>query len=337
MIIKKYIVDDIKEALVRAKYEMGKDAIIIGQRNIKVGKWYNPFKKNKVEVTLAIEESLREVPRPKEPIKEELEAEKPRYLLKDLVEKNPMFKNANDRIKEQLVGYCKLYLKESEYLLKDEIVDFINAAFKDNCFQKKQDLEKVNVFIGPTGVGKTTTIAKIAAYEYLINKKKVGLITMDTYRIGAVEQIRTYANILGIPCEVVQEPKEMNEKLQKLQDCDIILVDTLGTSQRNKEKLEDIEKHLQDIENKNTYLVLSMSTDKETTTSILNRYKQLEYDALILTKFDEINSFTNVWNMMEINPYPVQYFCYGQDVPDDIKVATLENLIAYSEEIYQDE
>lgn len=337
MIIKKYIVDDMKEALIRAKYELGKDAIIISQRNIKVGKWYNPFKKRKLEVTLAIEENLRQVPRPQNQILEEPEPIRPKYLLKDLVEKNPMFKNANDRIKDQLVGYCKLYLKESEYLLKEEIVDFINSAFQDNCFQQKQDLKRINVFIGPTGVGKTTTIAKVAAHEYLINKKKVGLMTMDTYRIGAVEQIKTYANILGVPCEVVKEPEEMEEKLHNLRYCDIILIDTLGTSQRNKEKLEDIEKYLQGMEDRNTYLVVSMSTDKETTRSILDRYKQLEYDALILTKFDEISSFTNFWNMIEMNPYPVQYFCYGQDVPDDIKVATLENLIAYSEEIYQDE
>lgn len=344
MIVKKYIVDDMKEALIRAKYELGKDAIIISQREIKVGKWYNPFKKKKIEVTLAIEESLRQVPRPaveivEEPFQSEIVEEviKPKYLLKDLVEKNPMFRNANDRIKDQLVGYCKLYLKESEYLLKNEIVDFINSAFRDNCFQKKEDLKRINVFVGPTGVGKTTTIAKIAAQEYLMNKKRVGLMTMDTYRIGAVEQIKTYANILGVPCEVVREPEEMEEKLHNLRYCDIILIDTLGTSQRNREKLGDIEKYFQHIEERNTYLVISMSTDRETTQSILNKYKQLEYNALILTKFDEISSFTNFWNMIDMNPYPIQYFCYGQDVPDDIKLATLDNLISYSEEIYQDE
>lgn len=338
MIIKKYIVDDIREALVRAKYELGKDAIIISKRNIKVGKWYNPFKKKKIEVTLAIEEGLKEIPKSKEKIMEQPEPVSPKYHLQDLIEKNPLFKNANDRIKDQLIGYCKLYLKESEYLLKDEIVDFINSAFKDNCFQRKHDLKKINVFIGPTGVGKTTTIAKIAAQEYLVNKKKVGLMTIDTYRIGAVEQIKTYANILGIPCEVVKEPGEMEEKLDKLKYCDVILIDTLGTSQRNKEKLEDIRRYFEDImEEINTYLVMSISTDKETTMSILNRYKPLEYDAVILTKLDEISSFTNIWNIIEINNRPIQYFCYGQDVPDDIKVATLDNLIDYSEEIYQDD
>lgn len=327
MIIKTYIVDSIREALTRAKYELGKDAIIISQKKIKVGKWYNPFKKSKLEITLAIEEDLRQIPKSQE-IKD---------YPTDLIKDNPMFNDASDRVKNQLLGYRKLHLKENEYLSKSEIVDFINSAFKDNCFERKEDLNRINVFIGPTGVGKTTTIAKIAAQEHLIKKKKVGLMTIDTYRIGAVEQIKTYANILGIACEVVKSPIEIKEKLNNLKDCDTILIDTLGMSQKNKERLKDIENYLQYIDDKNIYLVLSMSTDKETTESILNKYKKLDYKALILTKLDEINSFTNIWNMIDMNLYPVQYFCYGQDVPDDIKIATLDNLISYSEEIYQDE
>ncbi len=334
MIIKRYIVDDMKEALIRAKYELGSDAIIISQRTIKIGKWYNPFKKKKLEVTLAVEEDTKT----EDKAMEEPEIIEPKYSLKDLIDKNPMFINANDRIRNQLLGYCKLNLKESEYLTKEEIVDFINIIFKDNCFKNKLDLCRINTFIGPTGVGKTTTIAKIAAEEFLKNKKKVGLITMDTYRIGAVEQLKTYAGILGVPFEVVIKPEEMKEKIDKLSNCDILLIDTLVTSQNNKEKIEDIQSYFKDIkEDINTYLTVSMSTDKETLLSILKKYKKLKYDALILTKFDEISSFANFWNIIEINSYPVQYFCYGQDVPDDIKIATLDNLISYSEEIYKND
>lgn len=355
MIIKTYTVENMKEAIVRATYELGKDAIIISQQEIKVGKWYNPFKQKKLQVTFALEKEAKAkkaakaggtegepveaqervdilVGEPKEIVKEN------KYSIEELIEKNPMLKNTNNRIRGQLLGYLKLNMKDENNLSAEEIVDFFKIAFKENCFEKKVRARKTNVFVGPTGVGKTTTIAKIAAHESLVNKKKVGMLTIDTYRIGAVEQLRTYAEILKLPFEVVHKPDEMQEKLEKLKACDMILIDTLGTSQRNKEKLNDINLYLENIKNKtNRFLVLSVSTDIETTNSIFEKYKALDYNGIILTKFDEVTNFNNLWNIIEHNAYPVQYFCHGQDVPDDIEKGTLENLIAYSEEIYDDE
>ncbi len=343
MIVKTYIVEDMKEALIRASYELGKDAVIITHRQIKVGKWYNPFKKKKLEVTVALEEKTRK-PK-KEVVVEKLEDPeavfedtRTKYTIHDLIEQNPIFKNISENTKNQLIGYCKLYQKEDEYLTSDEIKSFIEMAFGENGFSKKLRARKVNVLVGPTGVGKTTTIAKIAAKESIENNRKVGLLTIDTYRIGAVEQLGTYASILDIPFEVVQSPDEIQEKINNLRQCDIILVDTLGTSQKNKDKLQDIKAYLDNVKHKmNTYLVMSISTDIETTESIMENYKQLNYDGLILTKFDEISSFTNLWNIVENNPYPVEYFCHGQDVPEDIMLATVDNLIDYSQEIYQDD
>ncbi len=333
MIIKTYTVENMKEAVVRATYELGKDAIIISQQEIKVGKWYNPFKKKKVQVTFALEEESS----PKIMVNEPKAQEK-KYSIEELIEKNPMLKNTNERVRSQLIGYLKLNMKDETRFSPEEIVDFMRMAFKENCFERKVRARKTNVFVGPTGVGKTTTIAKIAAQESLINKKKVGLITIDTYRIGAVEQLRTYSEILKLPFEVVHKPEEMKEKLEKFKSCDTILIDTLGTSQRNIEKLNDINLYLDNIKNKtNRFLVLSVSTDIETTNSIFEKYKTLNYNGIILTKFDEVTNFNNLWNIIEHNKYPVQYFCDGQDVPDDIKRATLENLIAYSEEIYEDD
>ena len=359
MIIKTYTVENMKEAVVRAKYELGKDAVIISQQEIKIGKWYNPFKKIRLQVTFALEEEIPSKARVKESRdrekesqkksegeipKEELADEKEgsikeeKYSIEDLVEKNPMLKNTSDRIKSQLLGYLKLNMKDENQLSSEEIVDFFKIAFKENCFEKNLRFRKTNVFLGPTGVGKTTTIAKIAAQESLVNNKKVGLLTIDTYKIGAVEQLRTYGEILKLPFEVVHHPEEMQEKLEKLKECDMILIDTLGTSQRNKEKLDDINAYLEFIKNKtNRFLVLSVSTDIETTNAIFDKYKILDYNGLILTKFDEVSNFNNLWNIIEHNEYPVQYFCHGQDVPDDIVKGTLENLIAYSEEIYDDE
>jgi flagellar biosynthesis protein FlhF len=317
MIIKRYIVSDMKEAFVRAKYELGADAILVSQRVIKTGKWYNPFKKKELEVTMAIEESV-----PSE------KASKDNITISE-----SMLKSSNDSIKEKLVNYCKLHGKEDYNLTLEEKKDFFSIVFKESPIDKKLNLSKTNVFVGPTGVGKTTTIAKIAAREYLINKKKVGLITIDTYRIGAVEQLRTYANILGVQFEVVNEPKEMEGKLKLLSECDIILIDTLGTSHKDFRKIDEIKRHMQNINVKfNTYLVLSLSTDRDTIVSILDKYKELKYSALIITKLDEVSNMSNLWYLIENNSSPIQYICYGQDVPDDIQVATLENIFKYCEE-----
>lgn len=332
MIIKKYIVNDMKEAVTRAKYELGQDAIIISERIVKMGKWYNPFKISKLEVTVALEESKK--------IEKDFKVDKPIFETQDplskAIEVEDFYEKASEKVKNQLVNYCKLHSKTDHNLTRAEVKDFLNAALKDNCFGKKLELTRINVMIGPTGVGKTTTIAKIAAREHLMNKKKVGLITMDTYRIGAVEQLKTYANILDIPFEVVNKPSEMVEKINLLGDCDIILIDTLGTSPKNQDKLEEINEYFLDIEEKiNTYLVISSATERETTLNILDKYKQLNYDALILTKLDEADVLTNFWCIIENNIKPVQFLCVGQDVPDDIQEATLDNLLDYYEVNYK--
>lgn len=351
MIIKNYIVTDMKEAIIRAKYELGSEAVIISQRTIKIGKWYNPFKKERLEVTVALEEKniiksratkefpVREIPIKEIPLKNiTVNDTKPvnaNDSLREAIESEPIYSKASNKVKDQLVNYCKLHSKEDHNLTSEENKDFLRIALKDNCFEKKLDLGKINVMIGPTGVGKTTTIAKIASREYLLNNKKVGLITMDTYRIGAVEQLKTYANILGLPFEIVNDPSDMKKKIDKLSYCDIILIDTLGTSPKNQDKLDDINEYIQAIDkNINTYLVLSISTDSDTTLSILDKYKQLDYDALILTKLDEVSNLTNFWCIIENNSYPIQFFCNGQDVPDDIQNANLDNLFDYFEENY---
>lgn len=342
MKIKKYVVDDMKEALVRAKYELGEDAVIISQQEVKQGMWFEFWKKPKLEVTLAIEENKIEEKKEENKVKEdqvkteEEKKEENEKLIQEIIKLNPIFRDMREFRREQILGYMKLNLKTSPLFSVDEVSDFVRSIYRNNCFDEKLKPTQLNILVGPTGVGKTTTIAKIAAKEHLIEKKSVGLITMDTYRIGAVEQLKTYANILGLPFEVAMKPEEIKEKIDNLRHCDMILIDTLGTSQKNDSKIEDIEKYLSFIEEEaNILLAVSMSTNKETMTSILDNYRRLNYSGIVLTKFDEILSYENFWNMLELNKYPVQYFCYGQDVPEDISDATLENLISYSEEIYE--
>lgn len=340
MIIRKYIVNDMKEAIIRAKYELSPEAVIISQRAIRVRKWYNPIGKKMVEATFAMEErplekqetapaiSLNATPTQSEP-----------FIIEDRedpiidIKADPLYQFSGDQTKKRLESYLKLHNKEGGRLSFKERKEFFSIVLKGSPFDKRFDTQRVNILVGPTGVGKTTTIAKLAATQQLGYGRKVGLITIDTYRIGAVEQLRTYAGILGVPFHVVNKPEDMAEKLENLKDCDMVLIDTLGTSPRDMQKLVEIKKNLNSInEPATTYLVASMSTDKDILDSILERYKMLRYDAMVLTKVDEAENTSNLWHLIENIKVPIHYFCHGQDVPDDIKEATSDNLFNYFEE-----
>ncbi len=172
---------------------------------------------------------------------------------------------------------------------------------------------KFVVFIGPTGVGKTTTIAKIASCFQLEKKAKVALVTADTYRIAAVEQLRTYANILGIPLRVVYSAEEMEGIVEELKEFDLVFVDTAGRSHKNQEQKEDLKDLLQAIpeDGKEIYLVLSAATKYRDLEKITEIYKEI-------AKFDETSGIGNIYNIRMLTQAPLSYATWGQNVPDDI-------------------
>ncbi len=186
---------------------------------------------------------------------------------------------------------------------------------------------KLAHFIGPTGVGKTTTIAKIAAEQVLKYKRKVGLITSDTYRIAAIDQLRTYANILNVPLEVVYSPKEMMEAVKKLSDCDLILMDTAGRNYRNEMYVKELKNLIGEIKDSETYLVLSMTSKFEDMTQIVDNFKAVKIDKLIFTKLDETSTYGPLLNFVYQQKLPLSYMTYGQSVPDDITTVESEWLI----------
>lgn len=175
-------------------------------------------------------------------------------------------------------------------------------------------------FVGPTGVGKTTTIAKIASTLKLTKKTKVALITSDTYRIAAVEQLKTYANILTIPLEVVYSADEMGKTRERLKDFDLVLVDTAGRSHNNKEQREDIQKLLDTVpeEDKEVFLVLSATTKYKDLVRISQAYSEITKYNLIFTKLDETDTIGNIFNIRMLTGAPLSYATWGQNVPDDI-------------------
>ena len=192
------------------------------------------------------------------------------------------------------------------------------------------------ILVGPTGVGKTTTIAKLAGKLSLIDKKKVGLVTVDTYRIGAIEQLRTYAEIMELPFKVVITLKEMEVALDSMKECDVILIDTTGRSSKNTMQLSELRAFVEKVNTKNIHLVISSTTKNNDVEAIVNGYKVLNYSNLIITKLDETSTYGSILNILDYAKKPLSFVTIGQSVPDDIKNLTakeISNLIMGVESI----
>jgi flagellar biosynthesis protein FlhF len=185
------------------------------------------------------------------------------------------------------------------------------------------------VLVGPTGVGKTTTIAKLAGRLSLIDKKKVGLITVDTYRIGAVEQLKTYAEIMNIPFKVVITMKDMEEAVSSMAECDIVLIDTTGRSSKNTMQISELRAFVQKAKPDSVNLVISSTTKNKDIKAIVEGYKELDYNSLIITKLDETTVYGSLYNIQRTAGQPLRYITVGQDVPDDIKVPSKEEIIKF--------
>jgi len=181
---------------------------------------------------------------------------------------------------------------------------------------------KIMMFVGPTGVGKTTTIAKLAArYAYKMGMDyKVGIITLDSFRVGAVEQLKAYTNIMRLPLEVVNKPEDLVEALLRLKDCNYILIDTAGSSQYDIDKIEQINKYqnrLKDVTIEKL-LVLPANIKKSDLHEIYSSYSILGINNLIYTKLDETRSFGNIISFAYKIKKSICYLSVGQNVPDDL-------------------
>jgi flagellar biosynthesis protein FlhF len=184
---------------------------------------------------------------------------------------------------------------------------------------RSAERKRICAFVGPTGAGKTTTLAKIAARSALEEKLKVGLITTDTYRIAAVEQLKTYARIMEIPIEVVSDKTAFRRALAKLSDRDLILVDTPGKSSVEPGYIEKL-RDLFQIENPvETNLLLPLTSSQDNLAENLARFKPVGYQSIIFTKLDESRHFGMIYNVIDQERKPVSYVTNGQNVPQDIE------------------
>ena len=362
MIIRKYIVKDMNEAMAKIRFELGKEAVIISQNKVKKSGFLGLFQPKLIEVTAALE-NVKPMP---DKEKEELEFQESVNNIKKLMQDQINSQNKEEKVVEA-ENNIKVEMQEMKAMLnevmkntvsigtpseevqflksidiEDEFIDDIVIAAKAKKIDFKEavkeviasDLMTTNeelsgkvVLVGPTGVGKTTTIAKLAGKLALVDKKKVGLITIDTYRIGAVEQLKTYAEIMNIAFKVVITIKDMEDAINELSDCDVILIDTTGRSSKNTMQLSELRAFIKKAEPDQVALVVSSITKNKDLKVILEGYKDLDYEKIIITKLDETSVYGSIYNISKMSNKPICYITTGQNVPEDIKEATLDELL----------
>jgi len=213
--------------------------------------------------------------------------------------------------------------KKSRDYVRTEIIksleQYIACIYNEQ--KPKQQGQQIKAMIGPTGVGKTTCIAKLSAIDKIFHNRKVGLISLDTYRIAAIEQLRTYANIAKMLLEVAYTVEDVENALINLSDCDVIYIDTPGRSPKNFQALKEMSQFLKCCPELEVHLVLSLTSKTEDLNETVEKFSLFPIRQLLFTKLDETNSIGSILSVMHHAKHPVSYIANGQNVPDDIQQA----------------
>ena len=349
MKIKKFVAPTMPEAMQKIRKELGSDAIILKSKEIKEGGFLGLFKKRKLEVIAALDPKplqqdvnesriRRKIPMPRE----EKMNEDVLYELKQLKQ----IVRANSS--QQKVVFPKEYQVVYEYLRSQELKDkyareIVNSVMmhhgatsysseniggdiqyelekriKDMTFEGIRFNKKIVHFVGPTGVGKTTTIAKVAADSVVKHKKKVAFITTDTYRIAAIEQLKTYAKILDIPIEVAYTAEDYRFAIDKFSTFDLILVDTAGRNFRESKYINELKSRIDLKKDIEIYLVLSLTSKPNDLLELQEQFRNIPIKEYIFTKLDETRQYGSMISLMLNSKTGIAYLTNGQDVPNDM-------------------
>ncbi len=272
--------------------------------------------KNLLQDTLAISEAAKETEKEEKPSESEAFV---RLLYNTMIENE-----VHERYANMIIDDLEKEIKKDtpiDYLLANVYQKMVLKFGQPSVITPASRYAKVVFFIGPTGVGKTTTIAKIASKISVEKKKRVALLTADTYRIAAVEQLRTYANILDVPFRVIYSIEEMQAAIRDFMEYDFILVDTAGHSHQNEEQKQAMGEYLKTVDEgmeKEVFLVVSATTKYKDLVSIADSYSEITEYKLIFTKLDETLTLGNLLNLRLHTGALMSYVTCGQNVPDDI-------------------
>ena len=366
MRVKRFVGDNVTDTISKVKKELGPEAIILQTRQFKEGGFLGLFAKTKFEITAAIEYeqpekiiqqpvrenySHSEVTEFKAEFKQELHklhtmlANMGKHI-QDLEPKNatwptPLLKwvntlekaGFNEKMIQSLLGEIQQNLNGEEQCDDLLVQSLVEKTVKQHCSKTgaiQPGFGKPNIIalIGPTGVGKTTTIGKLAAGFGIVDKRKVALVTIDTFRVAAVEQLKTFGQIIGVPVEVAMTPSGLAETLNRHSDKEIIFIDTAGRSPQHQLHLQELRAFMEAAKPDYTILVISATTQFNDQRKILTEFQPLATN-LIITKLDETISSGSILNLLDFTSLPVAYITNGQNVPNDIEAATAESLSRY--------
>ncbi len=365
MKIKKVQATSIQEALAEIRREFGPDAIILHTKQLRNNRVDSSGPQ--VEVTAGIDqepdtssEVKREQPR-QAPVhasptaNEDLhnQMERMQKLIEHLTQElqYPDVQNLPLAYRETYLHLvqqevesraAKVLIKDSRDYLGDhadqeEIIAYLQESIEKRFTQDSTQAfqsqgQKVIVLVGPTGVGKTTTIAKLATQKSVEEGRSVALITADTFRVAAADQLRVFADLLDLPLEVVYTPTEMKKALEKFQDYDYVYIDTTGRSQKDHDNLKSIHQLIKAASPDEIHLLLGASTSKSTLLQITEKFSLFEITDVLITKVDEAETVGNLYSLFEKFQLPISYFTNGQNVPEDIYIG---NISAYCHLLFE--
>ncbi|MCK8823532.1 flagellar biosynthesis protein FlhF [Fuchsiella alkaliacetigena] len=345
MEVKRYRGESMQEAMFKVKADLGPEAIILHRRKLKKGGFMGFFGKKMVEIVATVEDEKKEN-NSEEYLKLQDELAQMKDMMSNVLQEletkslsgsyqnlPPSLQEVADKllakgvknklatdILTSLTKKADPYQLEESEEVKSLLVKEIEQRLSPVAPLQLNNTSKVVALIGPTGVGKTTTIAKLAAKFNLMEQKEVALVTADTYRIAAVEQLKTYSEIIGVPLEVVFTPSDLVKAIERFADKDLVLIDTAGRSQQNKMQMSELTALMENAEIDETYLVLSATTKLADLRDVVLKFKSVDIDKFIFTKLDETNALGTILNITEEFEIPLSYISNGQNVPEDIKV-----------------
>ncbi|HWI65948.1 MAG TPA: flagellar biosynthesis protein FlhF [Symbiobacteriaceae bacterium] len=350
MQVKKYVAPSFGEALLKAKNELGSEAMIVESKKVWSGGIFGFFRRQMTELTVAIDdEKIRPgvLVRPGERAAEK-SAEKTAGHLANLEKEMGTLRTALTRLAERgMAPNAGALLKGLGRKVFDDLVargvnedaaldigQKLSAEAEGNNEAVRRELHrligpgtpisvlpgqrKVVALIGPTGVGKTTTLAKLAAQFTLERGLRVGLVTSDTFRIAAIEQLKTYADILGVPLYAVDTPADAAHAMRETAACDLVLVDTGGRNHRDAQRMQELRDLLAVLRPDETHLVFSLTANPKDAFEALDAYLPMGVNRLTFTKLDEASSPGLLLNVRMRCNQPVGYLTHGQSVPDDL-------------------